>query len=310
MAAKACAKEISIDTLLDMKDNIGKDYKKIKRIEDELLELQEMIGNEELKRKIAEQIIMLIQNLHDTEMLNIALFGPPGTGKTTLAKIIGTIYAKLGHLSEGNVYIVGREDLIGQYLGETALKTTEVLENSLGNVLFIDEVYSLGNDDKRDSFAKECVDTITKFLSENPKDFLCIIAGYENEVRKYFFDQNPGLDRRFPFKFKLNQYNSNDLYKIFKHQIYRNKWKFRESEKDKEEMIELFKKHKDRFKNNGGDTENLLCCCKIAHSVRIFGQKKKQKKCIIMKDIKNGFAAYIENKAEKKDSTDFMSMYT
>ena len=82
MAAKAWAKEISIDTLLDMKDNLGKDYKKIKRIEDELLELKEIIGNVELKRKIAEQIIMLIQNLHDTEMLNIALFGPPGTGKT------------------------------------------------------------------------------------------------------------------------------------------------------------------------------------------------------------------------------------
>ena len=310
MSTKTNVKTMNIKTLIEMVDKPGKEYKKIKKIEEELRELNNMIGNEELKRKIAEQIIMLVQNLHDAEMLNIALFGPPGTGKTTLAKIIGTIYAKLGHLSEGNVYIVGREDLIGQYLGETALKTTEVLENSIGNVLFIDEVYSLGNDDSRDSFAKECVDTITKFLSENPKDFLCIIAGYEKEVRKYFFNQNPGLDRRFPFKFNLKQYTSQDLYRIFKHQIRRNNWKFKETEKDRLEVLELFEKNRDKFKNNGGDTENLLCCCKIAHSVRIFGEKKKQKKSITVKDIRSGFSAYIENKAEKKESTEYLTMYT
>ncbi|NBR98478.1 MAG: AAA family ATPase, partial [Betaproteobacteria bacterium] len=113
-----------------------------------------------------------------------------GTGKTEIAKIIGQIFSKLGILKKGTFRKVTRSDLIAGYLGQTAIKTNDVINDCLGGVLFIDEAYSLGNSEKKDSFSKECIDTLCEALSNHKDNFMVIIAGYENELKECFFNYN------------------------------------------------------------------------------------------------------------------------
>jgi len=212
----------------------------------------------------------------------------------------GRIYCKLGLLSKGHFTMVGREELIGKYLGETAQKTKKVMLNSLGGVLFIDEAYALGNPENRDIYSKECIDTINKFLSEHTKDFICIIAGYEDQLKQCFFNVNPGLDRRFPFKYTLKHYNSNELSKIFEYQLIRSKWRLKCVETEK--LNELLNENKDLFKYNGGDTENFLMACKLAHSTRMFGKPKTWKRYLIFNDLEKGMEIFKKGREVKEPS--------
>jgi len=198
--------------------------------------------------------------------------------------------------------VVRRSDLVGQFVGSTALKTQKVIDESFGGVLFIDEVYSLGSgntSDKGDSFAKEAIDTLNQNLSENGDKFICIIAGYPNEIDRCFFAQNDGLRRRFPFKYTIEKYNSNELAKILNFKINEINWKL-----DKTlsiEMIEKFiDKNKKNFDNFGGDIENFLLSIKIKHSVRVFGKNPNLKKNINMDDIKSAYEIYLKGKQDKE----------
>ena len=113
-----------------------------------------------------------------------------------------------------------RSDLIAGYLGQTAKATQKIIDSAIGGVLFIDEVYSLGNSEKRDSFAKECIDTINENLTEKKTDFICIIAGYKDEIDSCFFSYNSGLERRFPVRFTIEEYKPEELFLIFIKSIY------------------------------------------------------------------------------------------
>tara|TARA_B100001564_G_C20542075_1_gene624821 strand:+ start:39 stop:965 length:927 start_codon:yes stop_codon:yes gene_type:complete len=308
MKRKARGASKGVEYLLELVNghSTGREVEKLRKIKSELDELNNMIGNEDVKTLISSRVLMLVQGLNGNEMTNTALMGPPGVGKSTLAYIIGNIFKKLGILKRAKFYSVGREDLIGQFLGETAIKTREVLESSLGGVLFIDEAYSLGNNEKRDSFSKECIDTLTKFLSEHPKDILVIIAGYENDLQESFFNQNPGLDRRFPWRFKMKHYKGNELKEIFKLQMRKEGWRIESDEK----LLELFNKNESVFQNNGGDTENLFACIKVEHSVRVFNKPKKYKKFMNNEDIEKGFAVYLSNKPKEDNKAFLTTMYT
>jgi SpoVK/Ycf46/Vps4 family AAA+-type ATPase len=192
--------------------------------------------------------------------------------------------------------VVRRSDLIGQYVGSTAIKTQRAIDEAIGGVLFIDEVYSLGTGvEKHDTFAKEAIDCINQNLSENGDKFICIVAGYPTEIEKCFFSQNAGLKRRFPFKYSIEKYNSSELSKILEFKINSIKWKLDENLQLKE--IEKFiEKNKENFKNFGGDIDNLLLNIKIKHSLRIFGKNPALKKVVIMEDIKNGYDEYVKTK--------------
>ena len=107
---------------------------------------------------------------------------------------MGKIFSGLGVLKKNKFMKVTRADLIAGYLGQTALKTQDVIKDSLGGVLFIDEAYALGNMEKRDSFAKECIDTLCEGLSDNKDNLMVIIAGYEKELKECFFNYNAGLN--------------------------------------------------------------------------------------------------------------------
>ena len=169
----------------------------IHNIKEPLLELKNMIGMKKLKNSIVDQILYFIQEFHklsksSNDFMHTVIYGPPGTGKTETAKIIGKIFSKLGILSKNYFKKVTRADLIAGYLGQTALKTRDVIKESIGGVLFIDEAYALGNPEKRDSFAKECIDTLCEGLSDHKNDLMVIIAGYEDELKNCFFSYKQG----------------------------------------------------------------------------------------------------------------------
>jgi SpoVK/Ycf46/Vps4 family AAA+-type ATPase len=278
----------------------NEDIADLYRIRRHLSKLKNMVGLDELKQQLVNQILYCIQDLHNDEMMHTALMGPPGVGKTTVAHILADIYKALGFVKKGKLIVVGREDLVGQYLGETALKTRYVLENAIGNLLFIDEAYSLGNTGSGDSYSKECIDTITKFVGEHTKNFVCIIAGYEKQLQECFFNNNPGLDRRFPWKYTLTTYKPLELVEIYVGMINKKGWRLKTPKKSKEILAKVFSEHKEYFVNNGGDVQNFINSCKMAHGRRVFGGGRKAWKMHINSwDITKGFEIY---KVSKKGS--------
>jgi len=189
---------------------------------------------------------------------------------------------------------VTRSDLIAGYLGQTAMKTRDVVNECLGGVLFIDEAYALGNSEKRDSFAKECIDTLCESLSDNKSELMVIIAGYEKDLDKCFFAYNQGLNSRFPWRFKTDDYSASDLNLIFQKKVKDAGWSIEE-----EVSNSWFEDKKDYFKYFGRDMETLFAKTKIAHSRRVFCKDKSVKTKLTMKDIEKGFAMFIDNNEVK-----------
>lgn len=277
------------------------DMNALHNIKEPLEELHHMIGMKDLKNNIVDQILYFVQQLHKNknssgEFLHTVIYGPPGTGKTDVAKIMGKIYSKIGILSKGTFKKVTRSDLVAGYLGQTALKTKDVIKESIGGVLFIDEAYSLGNPEKKDSFAKECIDTLCEALSDNKEDLMVIIAGYEKELKESFFAFNQGLDSRFTWRFKTDEYTAEDLYQIFKKMVKCIGW---EIDVESKINVEWFKKNKEYFQFFGRDIETLLAKTKIAHSRRVFCKPESEKKKINLKDLDRGFEIFLKNEDVK-----------
>ena len=282
----------------DIEYNIN--MKAIHNIKEPVKKLNNMIGMKKLKESILDQIIYFIQDLHvnsEGDFMHTVIAGPPGTGKTEIAKIMGEIFSNLGILKKKKFKKVTRTDLIAGYLGQTALKTSEVIKECLGGVLFIDEAYALGNEQKKDSFAKECIDTLCEALSDHKDNLMVIVAGYEKDLNKCFFSYNKGLDSRFTWRFSTDNYNSSELNKIFKKKVSDISWK---SEKIKDSW---FEKNMDYFTFFGRDMETLLAKVKIAHSRRVFCLSNDKKKNITLDDLNKGFDMFLNNDEVKKRNT-------
>jgi SpoVK/Ycf46/Vps4 family AAA+-type ATPase len=266
-------------------------------IKEPLIELNNMIGMKDLKNNITDQILYFAQELYKNkdnsgDFLHTVIYGPPGTGKTEIAKIMGKIYSKIGILSKGTFRKVTRADLISGYLGQTALKTRDVIKDCLGGVLFIDEAYALGNNEKKDSFSKECIDTLCEALSDNKNNLMVIIAGYETELKECFFNYNQGLDSRFTWRFSTDEYKADELFKIFLKKVSDIEWVIAD---DSNIKVEWFKKNMDYFKFFGRDMETLLAKTKIAHSKRVFCKPENEKKKLTLADLNKGFEMYLKN---------------
>jgi SpoVK/Ycf46/Vps4 family AAA+-type ATPase len=278
------------------------------KIKQPLTDLNNMIGMKNLKENIVDQIIFYIQNLHTlksditgNDFMHTVIYGPPGTGKTEIAKIIGSIFSKMGILSKGTFKKVTRADLIAGYLGQTALKTRDVVKECLGGVLFIDEAYALGNEEKRDSFSKECIDTLCEALSDHKDNLMVIIAGYETDLNSCFFNYNQGLKSRFTWRFKTDEYNAEDLYNIFLKKINDSGWHLSENS---EIDITWFNKNKTIFKFYGRDIETLFAKTKIAHSRRVFCLDPSVKKYLTIKDLDKGLEIYLKNEETNEKERD------
>ena len=274
---------------------IEENNSKIRELVVHLKELQEMIGMKSVKQNIVNQILLFLQDLNDPGMfLHTVLTGNPGCGKTSLCHILAKIYKSMGFLEKSEVVVADRPSLIGQWLGETSIKTKKVLDSAKGSILLIDEAYSLGNEEGRDSFAKECIDTINQYLSENVDQLVCVIAGYKNELDKCFFSYNQGLSRRFAWRYNIDNYQPEDMFLIMCKQMEGGGWKF---DVQDSYIIDIINNNKKMFINNGGDTKNFLEKCKVCHAQRIFGTNSV-KKCITREDVDEAMRLFKEVKDE------------
>ncbi|VBB18430.1 AAA family ATPase [Yasminevirus sp. GU-2018] len=302
-----------------------------------LVELKDMIGMTDVKTHIVSQILFFLQGFNSvekcnkcqdcvhglpciqksSEMMHTVITGPPGVGKTCLGRIMGKVYKAMGILSNGDFHEVTRTDFLAGYLGQTAAKTQKLIDKCKGGVMFIDEAYSLGSKENRDSFSKEALDTLNKNLSDN-RDMLCIIAGYEKDLDKCFFAVNDGLKRRFTFRYNVSEYDYKELLDIFKLKVKNENWTIDFNSEEAEgvvkytdsDLLGLFRANKDCFPYSGGDIETYFLQCKIAHGRRL----PQKRKCLSFNDLKSGLAEFVKNRKTKKvkkddDEEDRPNMY-
>ena len=267
--------------------------------------LNNLIGLSKLKDQLLEQLLYFVQQNDDNIMLHTVIEGPPGTGKTTVANLMSEIYSGIGILKKKKCNVIKREDLIGQYLGETTIKTMETLEYCKNGVMLIDEAYSLGSVDNRDSYAKEAIDCINQYLTENADKLICIIAGYKEELNQCFFSQNKGLRRRFPWTFTIESFTKEELAQIFINKVNDTEEYELHDEVDKKYLESKIKK--EYFNGNAGDIENIISRAKIIYSRVNFC---KDENFILTKEIINeAFDKFYDTRLSNISKVPFM-MYT
>ncbi|SHE38390.1 stage V sporulation protein K [Seinonella peptonophila] len=242
-------------------------------------DLERLIGLEKVKRFIHEIYAWLEIGRRRTEagllteqqVLHMVFTGNPGTGKTTVARIMAQLLQKMGILSKGHLVEVERADLVGEYIGHTAQRTREQVKRALGGILFIDEAYSLARGGDKD-FGKEAIDTLVKSMEDFKNDFILILAGYSIEMN-HFLSSNPGLPSRFPIQLHFPDFTLTQLMQIAEQMLEERQYLLTPVAKEKLELhlLDCKQKHQTAF-GNARYVRNLLERSIRKQAVRLFDQ--------------------------------------
>jgi len=252
---------------------------------DELMDqLEDLVGLEEVKKDIKNLMNLVkvrkLREAHDLPVppmsLHLVFMGNPGTGKTTVARLMSGLYAAIGVLSKGQLVEVDRSGLVAGYVGQTALKTQEVIKSAMGGVLFIDEAYSLSSGGEND-FGREAIETILKAMEDHRDDLIVIVAGYTGPMEQ-FLSSNPGLESRFNKYFFFPDYNGEQLMAIFRSQCKKNGYVLTE-EAEKAAVAfftQLYEERSDNF-GNGRDVRNCFEDMIVRQSNRVAAMEDPSK---------------------------------
>ena len=228
-----------------------------------MAQLDDLVGLEAVKKDVKSTMNLIkVRKLREENGLPVApmsmhmvFMGNPGTGKTTVARLIGGLYAAIGALSKGQLIEVDRSGLVAGYVGQTAIKTQEVIASALGGVLFIDEAYSLSSGGEND-FGREAIETLLKAMEDHRDNLVVIVAGYTGPMEG-FLDSNPGLESRFNKYITFPDYNGEELNAIFHMQCKKNGYVLdEEAERCAEEFFNALYEDRDENFGNGRDVRN------------------------------------------------------
>ncbi len=274
-----------------------------KSLDELLAELDEFIGLESIKTGIRD-LIDYIQfqkkrekfGLKSGEGLNVhSLFiGNPGTGKTTIARLMGQIYKAMGILPKGHVVEVDRSSLVGEYIGQTAQKTDQAIESAIGGVLFIDEAYTLYKPGGKD-FGQEAIDILLKRMEDKKGEFVVIAAGYPDEMET-FLQANPGLKSRFNQKFIFEDYTPDEMLKIFELMAKKNDYTFGEEVREflLKKFLGLYRKRDKNF-GNAREVKKIFDKAKLNLSKRLLQLPEDELKTI----TKEQFSTFVISDIEE-----------
>ncbi len=292
---------VFVDDVTDHKDNnlfrsnekreLSKKLEKSEKcctslLEESLKELDELVGLKNVKELIERYLAFVkIQDMRAVysllklpPVMNMIFKGNPGTGKTTVARLVGKIFNAAGILDKGQIIEASRVDLVGEYIGHTAQKTKNLIEKALGGVLFIDEAYALARGGNRD-FGREAVDTIVKYMEDKRQELIIILAGYTVEMEQ-FLDLNPGLNSRFALKLEFPDYTVEELIKIADLMYKKREYILSPAGKNYLYKIIKFFNNSNKMSGNGRMIRNI-----VESSIRYHANRISAKKVISRKDL-------------------------
>ena len=267
-------------------------------------ELDELVGLTQVKEEVHTLAnFVKLQKQRERQGLktpkmsyHLVFTGSPGTGKTTVARIVARIYKDLGVLKKGHTVETDRSGLVANYVGQTATKTNAIVDSALNGVLFIDEAYALVPQNPMQDYGQEAISTLLKRMEDDRDKLVVIIAGYTNEMKR-FIDSNPGLQSRFSRYINFPDYTSAELTDIFKMYMRKNQYTMSsEAEEYLKKRFDDAVAHKTRNFGNARYARNVFEKSNQQQANRLAGEKnlsKQQLTELSIEDLQGGFASKV-----------------